>query len=262
MSTARHPQTDGQSEKQCLEMYLRCSVNATPTKWAIWLPLAEFWYNTSHHSSLSCSPFKALYGHEPHIGELPRPLTTDKVDVDQSIQERQRYSEHLKVQLHRAQAKMKSEADKHRSSREFQIEEEVFLKLQPYAQSLVVNRPFPKLAFKYFGPYKILEKIGPVEYKLALPEGSQVHPVFHVSQLKQHVPDHTPVFTTLPALLLMEVEDLQPALILDRRLVKKGNQALLNYQPQMLHGKITRQFDRRFQMHQLGNKLVLERRNL
>jgi hypothetical protein len=64
LTTAYHPQSDGQSERvsQCLEMYLRCAIHEIPTHWKKWLPLAEFWYNSSHHSALGCSPFKALYG--------------------------------------------------------------------------------------------------------------------------------------------------------------------------------------------------------
>jgi hypothetical protein len=79
MSSAYHPQTDGQTERlnQCLEAFLRCTVHACPSKWFRWLPLAEFWYNTAHHSSLGCAPFEALYGHPPcHFGISPSTACT------------------------------------------------------------------------------------------------------------------------------------------------------------------------------------------
>ena len=65
MSLAYHPQSDGQTESvnQCIETYLRCFIQACPHKWSQWLHLAEFWYNTCHHSSLQHSPFEVLYGH-------------------------------------------------------------------------------------------------------------------------------------------------------------------------------------------------------
>lgn len=67
MSSARHPQTDGQTERvnQCLETFLRCFVNSCPHKWHSWLALAEFWYNTTYHSTLQKTPFQVLYGHQP-----------------------------------------------------------------------------------------------------------------------------------------------------------------------------------------------------
>ena len=104
----------------------------------------------------------------------------------------------------------------------------MYLRLQPYAQSSVVNRPCPKLALKFFGPFKVLSKIGAAAYKLELPKGSRVHPVFHVSQLKSHGPDHTPVFTVLPKPLDLSVPGVVPEQILDRRLVKKGNAAYVH----------------------------------
>lgn len=179
MSTAYHPQTDGQTERvnQCLEMYLRCAVSEHPQQWSQWLPLAEFWYNSSYHSSLGCTPFKAVYGHEPNLGQLPQPLQATHPDLHGWLQERHHYSEFLHQHLNRAQTKMKSDADKKRSPREFTVGEKVFLKLQPYAQASVVNRPYPKLVMKFFGPFEILEKIGPAAYKLLLPSGSLVHPV-------------------------------------------------------------------------------------
>jgi ribosomal protein L21E len=76
---------------------------------------------------------------------------------------------------------MKQTTDKHRRMQEYQVGERVLLKLRPYAQSSLVNRPYPKLAFKYFGPYTVLEMIGNAAYKLELLEESQIHPVFHIS---------------------------------------------------------------------------------
>jgi hypothetical protein len=67
MSSSYHPQTDGQTERlnQYLETFLRCFVHACPKDWSKWLPLAEFWYNTSFHSALNHTPFEVLYVHHP-----------------------------------------------------------------------------------------------------------------------------------------------------------------------------------------------------
>lgn len=129
---------------------------------------------------------------------------------DQSVQElltdRADHSKLLKTHLAAAKNRMKMYADKHHSDRSFRVGDLVLLKLQPYAQATVVSRPCPKLAFKFLGPYKILEKIGAVAYKLDLPVHAQVHPVFHVSQLNPFTPNFTPVFSERPMVTDLDQE--------------------------------------------------------
>jgi hypothetical protein len=139
------------------------------------------------------------------------------------------FTELLKEQLARAQNRMKFFVDHNKIERSFQVGELVLLKLQPYAQSSVVNRPFPKLAFKYYGPFAVLEKLGSRAYKLQLPDNNLIHPVFHVSQLKAFTPDHAPVYLFLPEIPVLDIKEVLPAKILDRRLVKKGSAAVVQF---------------------------------
>jgi hypothetical protein len=97
------------------------------------------------------------------------------------------------------QQRMKHQADRNRRERTFVVGDKVFLHLQPYIQSTVAPRANHKLAFNFFGPFGILERIGEVAYKLDLPPASRVHPVFHVSQLKPCVGDGVRVSSSLPS---------------------------------------------------------------
>ena len=232
LSTAYHPQTDGQTERvnQCLEMYLRCAVHDSPKIWKSWLPLAELWYNSSFHSSLGCSPFKALYGYDPDLGGSTSPTPEASLSVTQLIEDRALHLQNLRQRLQQAQNRMKVFADRNRTDQQFSVGDSVLLRLQPYTQSSVANRPFPKLSYKFFGPYTVLEKIGAVAYRLQLPDDSAIHPVFHISQLKAFHPDYTPVYKTLPTMTDLEATTAQPEKILEHRLVKKGN----NVVPQVL----------------------------
>lgn len=162
-------------------MYLRCSVQDSPNTWKSWLPLAKLWYNTTYHSSIGCSPFKALYGYDPHLGTGIVIPSATPISVTDVIEHRELHLQLLKKKLEQAQNRMKAFADQNRTDLEFSVGDQVLLKLQPYTQSSVANRPYPKISNKFFGPYTIVEKIGPVAYRLELPPDSMVHSVFHVS---------------------------------------------------------------------------------
>ncbi|CAH9132841.1 unnamed protein product [Cuscuta epithymum] len=225
LSTAYHPQTDGQTERvnQCLESYLRCMTGQIPKAWSKWLSLAQWWYNSCHHTSIGMSPFEALFGYKPPLINMGPYGELSVVGVEQELQQRQMISEKLKDQLNISRNRMKELADKGRSEREFAIGDWVYLKLKPYRQMSMRKSAIWKLSPKYCGPFPIIEKVGTVAYRLDLPIGSQIHPVFHVSLLKKRVGLSDKVVSSIPAMNEEGDSLLIPAGVLARRIVKRNN---------------------------------------
>lgn len=221
MSSAYHPQSDGQTERvnQCLETYLRCFIHSCPRQWLKWISLAEFWYNTSQHSSLGRLPFEVLYGHSPRHFGLSNESVSPVPDVASLMAEHATMWASVRQHLLRAQQHMKAQADKGRTERKFNVDDFVDLRLQPYVQSSLAPHAHQKLCFKFFGPFKIIDKIGEVAYKLLLPQGSTVHPVFHVSLLNPAPPpSSTSSAATMPPLRNFEDGLQVPERVLQRRL--------------------------------------------
>ncbi|GKC35745.1 putative reverse transcriptase domain-containing protein [Tanacetum coccineum] len=200
MSTAYHPQTDGQSERtiQTLEDMLRACVIDFERSWYVHLPLVEFSYNNSYHSSVRCTPFEALYGGK----------TTKKIS-------------HIKDRLKAARDHQKSYADKHRKSLEFSLGDHIMLKVSPW-KGVVHFGKKGKLAPRFVRPFKITEMIDPVAYRLRLPqELSSVHDTFHMSNLKNCLADptlHVPLEEIQVDARLNFVEE--PVEILERKIKK------------------------------------------
>lgn len=186
LSTAYHPQTDGQTEvvNRCLEVYLRCITGERPKAWVQWLPLAEWWFNTTYHSSTHLTPYEALYGQSPPTYHHYIPGMSSVTAVDQWGTTRESTIQLLKEHLSKAQHRMKQLADHHRIEREFQIGDWVYLRLQPYKQATAQFRSNMKLFPRFYGPYQVIQKVGKllISWHYQLLHG--FHPVFHVLSLR------------------------------------------------------------------------------
>jgi len=182
-----------------METFLCCFVSACPNRWVEWIYLVEFWYNSSCHSALGFSPFEVLYGYAPKHFGIETLSACPVPSLDEWLQDKAVMTDLVQQHLSRAQLRMKHQADKNHSEYSFEVGDMVYLKLRPYVQSSLAPRANQKLAFRYFGPFKILSKIGIIAYKLELPATPAIHPIFHVSQLKSasapseevaHLPAH------------------------------------------------------------------------
>ena len=142
-----------------------------------------------------------LYGYHPSsiISSLRENYKVQA--MEDHIEHSQEVLQLLKDNLNLAQNQMKQQAYQHCSERSFDVGDWVFLWLQPYKQiSLKQAKKDNKLSPKYYGPYKVLQNIGTMSYKLELPASSRVHPVFHVSCLKKVIGETLPFQKILPEL--------------------------------------------------------------
>ncbi|KAL0539787.1 hypothetical protein IC582_024005 [Cucumis melo] len=190
-STAFHPQTDGQTERlnQVLEDMLRACALEFPGSWDSHLHLMEFAYNNSYQATIGMAPFEALYGKCCRSPVCWGEVGEQRLMGPELVQSTNEAIQKIRSRMHTAQSRQKSYADVRRKDLEFEIGDKVFLKVAPMKGVLRFERR-GKLSPRFVGPFEILERIGPVAYRLALPPSlSTVHDVFHVSMLRKYVPD-------------------------------------------------------------------------
>lgn len=179
------------------------------------------------------SPFQALYGYQPPsiVPYLPGSTAVEK--VDKQLQSRDELLAVLKRNRSVAQSRMKTYYDKKHTEREFSVDDWVYLKLHHYKQQSVVQQGWNKLSPRYFGPFKITERVGKVAYRLQLPSTAKIHNVFHVSLLKKKVGEGVHTSPQLPPVLDPENPKWEPIAVLDRRMYKKkgaaGTQWLIDW---------------------------------
>ncbi|GJT31132.1 putative reverse transcriptase domain-containing protein [Tanacetum coccineum] len=193
MSTPYHPQTDGQSEHtiQTLKDMLRACVLDFGGSWDVHLPLVEFSYNNSYHSSVRCAPFEALYGRKCRSPIMWAEVGEGQLIGPELVQETTEKISQIKDRLKAARDRQKSYADKRRKPLEFSVGDYVLLKVSPW-KGVVRFGKKGKLAPRFVGPFEIIEKVGPVAYMLDLPEELDgVHDTFHVSNFKKCLADST-----------------------------------------------------------------------
>ncbi|KAA3472890.1 reverse transcriptase [Gossypium australe] len=194
LSITYHPEIDGKTKvlNRCLE--------------------AEWWYNSTFHSAIQCTPYEALYGqspplHTPYLAGMSLVAT-----MDRSLQCREAARQLLKFYLRKSQDRMRQQADKHRT-------DHIFDEGDWHLVRKVLNK---KLASKIFGPYRVVNRIGKIPTTTRL----EVPPTFHVLQLKKHV-GTAPMQPALPVMDDQGSWANEPIRIIDRRTVKRGNAAAI-----------------------------------
>ena len=187
MSTAYHPQTDGQSERtiQTLEDLLRSCIIDFGKSWETHLPLVEFSYNNSYHTSINAAPFEALYGRKCRSPVCWAEVGDSQLTGPDIVHETTEKIVQIRNRLAAARDRQKSYADKRKRPLEFKVGDKVLLKVSPWKGVIRFGKR-GKLNPRYVGPFFITNRIGHLAYQLDLPkELSSVHNVFHVSNLKK-----------------------------------------------------------------------------
>jgi len=171
---------------------LRACVLDFSTSWDKKLPLIEFSYNNSYHSTIGMAPYEALYGRKCRSPIHWNEVRERKVLGPELVQKTVDAIDKIRKRMKAAQSRQKSYADKRRKDLEFEVGNMVFLKVAPMKGVMRFGQK-GKLSPRYIGPFEILKRVRKLAYELALsPSLSGIHDTFHVSMLRKYIayPSH------------------------------------------------------------------------
>jgi len=183
------------------------------------LPWAQYWYNTSMHSTIEMTPYKALYNRDPLLLVRYEASNQDEVSLLEMLIARDKWLEQLKINMFRLQQFKKDYVDKNKRHLEFEEGKLVLVKLQTYGQHSVALRKNQKLGLKIFGPFLIIKKLSVVAYKLELPEMARIHNAFHISVLKKFKGDQPIPYLPLSLQTTKSGPILSPHAITDNKVI-------------------------------------------
>ncbi|WVZ95693.1 hypothetical protein U9M48_041425 [Paspalum notatum var. saurae] len=171
MTTAFHPQSDGQSESanRVILMYLRCLTGDRPREWLRWLPWAEYIFNTAYQSSLRETPFRVVYGRDPPSIRSYEPGETQVAAVAKTMEERTEFLEDICGRLLQAQEFQKRHYDRGHRQVTHHVGDWVLLRLRQRPTASMPQSVAGKLKPRFYGPYRITELINDVAVRLDLP---------------------------------------------------------------------------------------------
>jgi len=239
MSTAFHPQTDGQTERmnRTLEEMLRAYVTYNQDQWDEYLPAAEFAYNNSQQTSTGYTPFELDNGQHTLTPASLLSQTTSVPAADNFLEHWDNMINMAKDSLREAQENQMKYANQHRRHLTFKIGDKVLLSAQHINNPVDRNRPTRKLTPRYLGPYTISAVISTTAYKLDLPTTLKIHPVFHISKLKLYneTEDFLRATPPPPVTLPDNSEEYEVEQILDKRILNGKTQYLIKWVGYPLH---------------------------
>jgi hypothetical protein len=227
-STAYHPQNDAQTKRvnQVLEYMLRLHAMHRSNKWEYYLPLVEFSYNNGYQESLKMSPFESLYGRQCNIPiswNNPVDRVTIRLDF---LKEMEQQVIQNKKNLKTTQDRQKSYAYLKRTPRELKTGDHVYPRVRPRRRSLRMEDS-ANMAPRYCRPFEVLDRVGPVSYRITLPPTMKAHNGFHVSLLKKYAHDSKHIIDWYMIQVQPEGEFLpKPQCIIDRKETPLGNRTI------------------------------------